>query len=274
MKLPNVSLISRNVIGGYDSESKERSMNENGSRVVVITGGSRGIGRCVALKFAEEAARIVLVHYDPDESAAQETLALLKEKGVQAEAHKVDVSVRQEVEELFGDILERYGRVDVLVNNAGITRDTLLMRMGEKDWDAVLNVNLKSVFNCTQAVIRAMIKQRSGCIVSMSSVVGQIGNVGQANYSASKAGIMGFTKTVAREVAARGIRVNAVAPGFIDTEMTAALPEKVRQKFLEQIPLGRMGRPEEVAEVVYWLCSDSASYLTGQVIHVNGGLYM
>jgi len=249
-------------------------MNENGSRVVVITGGSRGIGRCVALKFAEEAARIVLVHYDPDESAAQETLALLKEKGVQAEAHKVDVSVRQEVEELFGDILERYGRVDVLVNNAGITRDTLLMRMGEKDWDAVLNVNLKSVFNCTQAVIRAMIKQRSGCIVSMSSVVGQIGNVGQANYSASKAGIMGFTKTVAREVAARGIRVNAVAPGFIDTEMTAALPEKVRQKFLEQIPLGRMGRPEEVAEVVYWLCSDSASYLTGQVIHVNGGLYM
>ncbi|MBW1729924.1 MAG: 3-oxoacyl-[acyl-carrier-protein] reductase [Deltaproteobacteria bacterium] len=249
-------------------------MNENGSRVVVITGGSRGIGRCVALKFAEEAARIVLVHYDPDESAAQETLALLKEKGVQVEAHKVDVSVRQEVEELFGDILERYGRVDVLVNNAGITRDTLLMRMGEKDWDAVLNVNLKSVFNCTQAVIRAMIKQRSGCIVSMSSVVGQIGNVGQANYSASKAGIMGFTKTVAREVAARGIRVNAVAPGFIDTEMTAALPEKVRQKFLEQIPLGRMGRPEEVAEVVYWLCSDSASYLTGQVIHVNGGLYM
>jgi len=249
-------------------------MNQGVSRVAVITGGSRGIGRSVALKFAEEKADIVLVHYDPDESAAQESLELLKAKNVRAESHKVDVSSFADVEQLFAQIIDKYGRVDVLVNNAGITRDTLLMRMEEKDWDAVINVNLKSVFNCTHAIIRPMIKQRSGWIVNISSVVGQIGNIGQANYSASKAGIMGFTKTIAREVAARGIRVNAVAPGFIETDMTASLPEKVREKFLEQIPLGRMGKPEEVAEVVYWLCSETSSYLTGQVIHVNGGLYM
>ncbi len=249
-------------------------MKQGVSRVAVITGGSRGIGRSVALKFAEEKADIVLVHYDPDESAAQETLELLKAKNVRAESHKVDVSSFAEVEQLFAQIIDKYGRVDVLVNNAGITRDTVLMRMEEKDWDAVINVNLKSVFNCTHAIIRPMIKQRSGWIVNISSVVGQIGNIGQANYSASKAGIMGFTKTIAREVAARGIRVNAVAPGFIETDMTASLPEKVREKFLEQIPLGRMGKPEEVAEVVYWLCSETSSYLTGQVIHVNGGLYM
>ena len=249
-------------------------MNQGVSRVAVITGGSRGIGRSVALKFAEEKADIVLVHYDPDESAAQETLELLKAKNVRAESYKVDVSSFADVEQLFAQIIDKYGRVDVLVNNAGITRDTLLMRMEEKDWDAVINVNLKSVFNCTHAIIRPMIKQRSGWIVNISSVVGQIGNIGQANYSASKAGIMGFTKTIAREVAARGIRVNAVAPGFIETDMTASLPEKVRENFLEQIPLGRMGKPEEVAEVVYWLCSETSSYLTGQVIHVNGGLYM
>ncbi|HDM10651.1 MAG: 3-oxoacyl-[acyl-carrier-protein] reductase [Deltaproteobacteria bacterium] len=249
-------------------------MDERVSRVVVVTGGSRGIGRSVALKFAEENATVVLVHYDPDESAANETLSMLDSKGITAESYKVDVSAYGAVEELFHEIMERFGKVDVLVNNAGITRDTLLMRMEEKHWDAVINVNLKSVFNCTHAVIRPMIKQRSGWIVNISSVVGQIGNIGQANYSASKAGIMGFTKTVAREVASRGIRVNAVAPGFIETEMTASLPEKVREKFLEQIPLGRMGKPEEVAEVVYWLCSESSSYLTGQIIHVNGGLYM
>ncbi|RLB84733.1 MAG: beta-ketoacyl-ACP reductase [Deltaproteobacteria bacterium] len=249
-------------------------MDERVSRVVVVTGGSRGIGRSVALKFAEENATVVLVHYDPDESGANETLSMLDSKGITAESYKVDVSAYGAVEELFHEIMERFGKVDVLVNNAGITRDTLLMRMEEKHWDAVINVNLKSVFNCTHAVIRPMIKQRSGWIVNISSVVGQIGNIGQANYSASKAGIMGFTKTVAREVASRGIRVNAVAPGFIETEMTASLPEKVREKFLEQIPLGRMGKPEEVAEVVYWLCSESSSYLTGQIIHVNGGLYM
>jgi 3-oxoacyl-[acyl-carrier protein] reductase len=178
------------------------------------------------------------------------------------------------VEVLFQDILSRFEKLDVLVNNAGITRDTLLMRMSEDDWDAVMRVNLKSVFNCTHAVIRPMIKRRGGRIINISSVVGRIGNVGQANYAASKAGIIGFTQTVAREVAARGITVNAVAPGFIDTEMTASLPDRVKESFLEQIPLGRVGKPEDVAEAVYWLCSPAAGYITGQTIHVNGGMFM
>jgi 3-oxoacyl-[acyl-carrier protein] reductase len=249
-------------------------MNDSGSRVVVITGGSKGIGRSVAFKFAEEKAQIVIVHYDPDDNASEETLSALSQMGVKAESHKVDVSSFEAVDVLFKDILSRFERVDVLVNNAGITRDTLLMRMSEKDWDTVLGVNLKSVFNCTQAVIRSMVKQRGGCMVNISSVVGQIGNAGQANYSASKAGIMGFTKTVAREVASRGVNVNAVAPGFIDTEMTAVLSEKVKDSFIQQIPLGKLGKPEDVAEAVYWLCSDAASYITGQVIHVSGGMYM
>jgi 3-oxoacyl-[acyl-carrier protein] reductase len=166
------------------------------------------------------------------------------------------------------------GKVDVLINNAGIARDTFLMRMSEAAWDAVIDVNLKSVFNCTQAVIRSMIKQRRGRIVNISSVVGQIGNPGQANYAASKAGIMGLTKSVAREVAIRGITVNAVAPGYIRTEMTESLPEKVRDAFMEQIPLRRIGETGDVAEAVYWLCSEAASYITGQIIHVNGGLHM
>jgi 3-oxoacyl-[acyl-carrier protein] reductase len=243
-------------------------------RVVVITGGSRGIGRAVALKFAEEKPKIVIIHYDPDEFSANETLNMLAEQGIEAESHKVDVSSYGDVEPLFEEILSRFGKVDVLVNNAGITRDTLLMRMSEDDWDMVIRVNLKSVFNCTHAVIRPMVKQRGGHIVNISSVVGRIGNVGQANYAASKAGIMGFTKTVAREVAARGITVNAVAPGFIDTKMTASLPDKVKESFLQQIPLGRIGQPEDVAEAVYWLCSHAASYITGQTIHVNGGMFM
>jgi 3-oxoacyl-[acyl-carrier protein] reductase len=201
-------------------------------------------------------------------------LETLSERGVEAESHRVDVSSFEAVDSLCADILSRLGKIDVLVNNAGITKDTLLMRMSEEDWDTVIRVNLRSVFNCTKAVVMPMIKQRSGSIVNISSVVGQIGNAGQANYSASKAGIMGFTKTIAREVAARGITVNAVAPGFIDTDMSAAIPEKAKENFLRQIPLGRIGRPQEVAEAVYWLCSSAASYITGQVIHVNGGLYM
>ena len=247
---------------------------DNSGRVVAITGGSRGIGRAVALRFAEEKAKVVIVHYDPDESASKDTMNLLTERGAEAESHKVDVSAYGDVEVLFQDILSRYERVDVLVNNAGITRDTLVMRMSEDDWDAVMQVNLKSVFNCTHAVIRPMIKQRGGRIVNITSVVGLIGNVGQANYAASKAGIIGFTKTVAREVAARGITVNAVAPGFIDTEMTASLSEKVKESFLRQIPLGRIGQPEDVAEAVYWLCSSAAGYVTGQTVHVNGGMFM
>lgn len=248
-------------------------MNDSG-RVVVITGGSMGIGRAVALKFAEEKAKIIIVHYDPDDAASNETLELLGQKGVEAISHKVDVSDFGEVENLFKETIERFGRVDVLINNAGIARDTLLMRMSEDVWDSVLKVNLKSVFNCTHAVIRTMIKMKKGRIVNISSVVGQIGNPGQANYAASKAGIMGFTKSIAREVAARGITVNAVAPGYIKTDMTDALPKTVRDAFLEQIPLQRIGEPNDVAEAVYWLCSEAAGYITGQVIHVSGGLYM
>jgi 3-oxoacyl-[acyl-carrier protein] reductase len=243
-------------------------------RVVVITGGSKGIGREIAIRFAEDKAQIVLVHYDPDESAAKETLDILASKGIEAESHRVDISSYEDAVVLFKDILSRFGRVDVLVNNAGITRDGLLMRMSEEDWDRVMRVNLKSVFNCTRAVLRPMVKEKRGCIVNISSVAGQIGNAGQANYATSKAGIMGFTKTIAREVASRGITVNAVAPGFIDTEMTQALSATVRESLVEQIPLGRIGQPEDVAEAVYWLCSSGAGYITGQVVHVNGGMFM
>lgn len=244
------------------------------ARTVVITGGSKGIGRAIALTFAQEKAKIIILHYDPDDSAAEETLAMLRQQGVEAESHKVDVSSHQDAIAIFQDIISRFGRVDVLVNNAGITRDNLLMKMAESDWDLVLNVNLKSVFNCTQAVIRTMIKQRSGSVVNIASITGQIGNAGQANYGASKAGIMGFTKTVAREVAPRGVTINCVAPGFIDTEMTAILPEKIKEALKGQIPMGKMGRPEDVAEAVCWLCSEGAAYITGQTIHVNGGMYM
>ncbi len=249
-------------------------MHDSPGRVVVITGASKGIGRSVAFRFAEEGAKIVIVHYDPDNEASDETLKELVKRGVTAESHRVDVSSYESVDVLFKDVISRFERVDVLVNNAGITRDGILMRMSEEDWDFVIRVNLKSVFNCTQVVVRPMIKKRSGRIVNISSVVGQMGNFGQANYAASKAGIMGFTKTIAREVASRGITVNAVAPGFVDTDMTAALSEKVKEGFLQQIPLARIGRPEEIAEAVYWLCSDAAGYITGQIIHVNGGLYM
>jgi len=194
--------------------------------------------------------------------------------GVEAKAEKLDVSSFEAVEEFFKEVVREFGRVDVLVNNAGITRDTFLVRMSVDQWDEVLTVNLKSVFNCTKAVVRSMIRERSGRIVNISSLVGQIGNSGQANYAASKAGILGFTKSVAKELATRGITVNAVAPGFIDTEMTEKLPDKAKEAFLTQIPMGRIGKPDEVAEAVYWLASQGATYITGQVIHVNGGLYM
>ena len=248
-------------------------MNDS-EKVVVITGGSRGIGRAMALKFAEDRSKIVIIHYDKDESAADETLAMLEQKGAVAEGHRVDVSYMDKVEPLFNDILKRFGKVDVLINNAGIVRDTLLMRMSEEDWDDVLRVNLKSVFNCTRMVIRSMTKQRWGRIVNTSSVVGQIGNAGQTNYAASKAGIMAFTKSLAYEVASRGVTVNAVAPGFIDTDMTKPLPDKVKDYFLQKVLLGRIGQPNDVAEVAYWLCTDAAGYMTGQIIHVNGGIFM
>jgi 3-oxoacyl-[acyl-carrier protein] reductase len=243
-------------------------------RVVVVTGGSKGIGRSICLRFAQDGARIVFVHYDPDEAQADETLKFLGDRGVEAKAKKLDVSSFNDVERFFNDVVEEFQGLDVLVNNSGITRDALFLRMSEEQWDQALSVNLKGAFNCAKAAVRFMVKQRSGRIVNISSVVGQIGNIGQANYSASKAGIMGFTKSIARELAHRGITVNAVAPGFINTEMTRSLPEKAKELFMNQIPMGRIGEPEEVAEVVYWLASEAASYITGQVIHVNGGLYM
>jgi len=243
-------------------------------KVVYITGGSRGIGRAVAYRFAGPETVVVFNHYDQDECAAQETLAGLKEMGFEAESQYYDVSDKQAVQEHLGAVIERYGGLDVLVNNAGITRDALFLRMKEEDWDMVLRVNLKAVFNCSQIAAKAMIKKRSGSIVNVASVSGLMGNVGQANYSASKAGIIGLTKTLARELAPRKITVNAVAPGFIETDMTAAMPEKAIEKVKGMIPLGRAGKPEDVAEVIAFLASPAAAYLTGQVIHVDGGMYM
>lgn len=249
-------------------------MSDANARTVVITGGSKGIGRSVAYRFAEENAKIIIIHFDPSDDACNETIDQLSANGVTAESYRADISSFEVADSLFREILEKHEKIDVLINNAGITRDTLLLRMSEEIWDQVLRVNLKSVFNCTKAVIRPMSQQRSGAIVNISSVVGQIGNFGQSNYAASKAGIMGFTKSIAREVAGRGVNVNAVAPGFIDTEMTQVIPEKAKENFLKQIPFGKMGKPEDVAEAVYWLCSNAAGYITGQVIHVNGGMYM
>ena len=250
-------------------------MAEDSKKVAVVTGGSRGIGRAIIMALAEPGLTVVFNHFDPPEdTAADETIQMAHDKGCEIEGIRLDVADYNAVKEFIAGVVDRHGRVDILVNNAGITRDTLLMRMKEVDWDAVLAVNLKSVFNCTQAVARHMTKQRYGRVVNIASVVGAMGNAGQANYAASKAGIMGFTKSVARELASRNVTVNAVAPGFIETEMTAQLPEKAKEAFLTQIPLGRAGQPEDVAQVVKFLISEEASYITGQVIHLNGGMYM
>jgi len=238
-------------------------------KVVMVTGGAAGIGRVTAEAFAREGAKLAICDVNPEAGeAAAEAL------GPEASFDKVDVASEAAVSAWADAVAKRYGRIDVLVNNAGITRDALLLRMKEADWDLVMNINLKGAFLCTRAVVRFMAQQRSGRIVNVASVVGVVGNVGQANYVASKAGLIGLTKTVAREFAARGITANAVAPGFIETQMTAVLSDKVKEAFLAQIPLGRAGRSEDVAAAVTFLASDQAAYLTGQVLHVSGGMYM
>jgi 3-oxoacyl-[acyl-carrier protein] reductase len=242
-------------------------------KVALVTGAARGIGKAMADRFAAEGATVVINDVGPD-TAARETLAGIEAAGGKGAVEMFDVSDAAQVEEAVKKITGALGRIDILVNNAGITKDNLLLRMTESDFDAVLKVSLKGTYLLTKAVSRHMMKQRYGRIVNLASVVGQMGNAGQANYSAAKAGIIGFTKSTARELAPRGITVNAIAPGFITTAMTAALPEAVQKSFMEQIPLGRFGGPEEVAELALFLVSDSAAYITGQVVGINGGMYM
>jgi 3-oxoacyl-[acyl-carrier protein] reductase len=248
-------------------------MTEDSKRTVVVTGGSRGIGSAVCLAFAAPDTHVYF-NYSSSSDAADETLKRVADLGGRAIGKKVDVASEAEVAAFFKHILDETGRIDVLVNNAGITRDGLLVRMKEKDWDDVLDINLKGAFICTKIAAKAMMKQRRGRIINISSVVGVTGNPGQANYVASKAGIIGFTKAVARELASRCITANAVAPGFIETDMTGSLSEKARNAMVDQIPLGRAGQPEDVVGAVVFLASEAAAYITGQVIHVSGGMYM
>ncbi|MBS1261317.1 MAG: 3-oxoacyl-[acyl-carrier-protein] reductase FabG [Calditrichaeota bacterium] len=241
-------------------------------KVAWVTGSARGIGREIARRLAEAGATVVV--HDILADAARETAEQLRADGLSAGAVTSDVADAAQVDATLQTILDDYEHIDILVNNAGVTRDGLIVRMKDEDWDLVLRVNLKGAFLCTKAVARPMMKQRSGRIVNVASVVGIMGNAGQANYSASKAGLIGLTKSAAREFASRGITVNAVAPGYIETEMTAKLPTAVRENFLQQTALGRPGTPADVAAAVHWLASDAAEYITGQVLHVDGGMLM
>lgn len=241
-------------------------------KVSLITGGGRGIGRAMGLKFAEEGSDIVVWDIEVDETASLESR--IEKLGRRVTVMKTDVSKYREVSEKIEEVLTAFGRVDVLVNNAGVTRDGLVLRMGEEDWDVVLDVNLKGAFNCTKAVAKSMVKQRWGRIINISSVIGVTGNRGQANYAASKAGLIGLTKAMAKELASRGITVNAIAPGLIQSGMTETLSQQVKDEYLKDIPLGRIGSPEDVAGLALFLASDEASYITGQVINVDGGMVM
>ncbi|MDD5116089.1 MAG: 3-oxoacyl-[acyl-carrier-protein] reductase [Candidatus Omnitrophica bacterium] len=241
-------------------------------KVALVTGGARGIGQAIAMTFAREGADIVVA--DVNLEIAQKTALEIEGLGRKALALEMDVTKIEAVEEGVNKILDKMGKVDILVNNAGITKDNLLLRMSQADWDAVINVNLKGTFNCIKAVSRPMIKQRNGRIVSIASIIGLMGNPGQANYAASKAGIIALTKTTAKELASRNINANAVAPGFIQTEMTAKLPEELKKKMLEAIPLDKLGTPQDVANACLFLVSEESSYITGQVITVDGGMVM
>ena len=247
-------------------------MNLTG-KVALVTGASRGIGQAAAIELAKAGADII-VNFIGNEAVAQETVEAIEALGRKAIKIKANVGDADDVQAMVDEAHATFGHIDILVNNAGITRDGLLIRMKDSDWDEVLNINLKGVYLVTKAVAKLMVKQRAGRIINMTSVSGVTGNVGQANYAAAKAGVIGFTKTCAKELAARGITVNAVAPGFIETAMTDVLPEKIKEGLAATVPLGRMGQPEEIAGVVTFLASDFASYITGQVLNVDGGMVM
>lgn len=242
-------------------------------KIALVTGGSRGIGRSIALRLAEEGAKVA-INYAGNQTAAEEVKAIIEQHGGTAMIVQTDVSDSTAAAEMVARVHEELGGLDILVNNAGITRDTLLVRMKDEDFDAVINTNLKGIYACTKAAAKFMTKQRSGRIVNLSSVVGEIGNIGQTNYAAAKAGVIGFSKAAAKEFAARHVTVNVVAPGFIDTDMTAVLKDSIREKLIEGIPLGALGKPEHVADAVLFLVSDAASYITGQVLNVDGGMVM
>lgn len=242
-------------------------------KVALVTGASRGIGKAIALALAENGAAVA-VNYSSSEASAVEVAELIKKNGGTAEIFKARVNIEEEVEEMFTAVEKSLGPVDILVNNAGITKDNLLMRMKTEEWDSVIDVNLKGTFLCTRRVVRGMMKNRYGKIINISSVVGFTGNAGQFNYSATKAGVIGMTKTAALEFASRGIRVNAVAPGFIETDMTASLPDDVKAEYMQKIPLKSLGKPEDIANAVVYLASPLSDYMTGQTLHLNGGMYL
>lgn len=242
-------------------------------KTVLVTGASRGIGAAIAHLFAEKGANIAL-NYAGSKEAAEKVAEEMKLLGVECKTYQCDVSELSQVEDMIKLIEEDFGSIDILVNNAGVTKDTLFMRMKEEDWDKVINTNLKGVFNCSKSVIRGMIKRKYGKIINITSVVALSGNIGQANYAASKAGVIGFTKSLAQELGSRNIQVNSVAPGYIDTSMTESIPQNIKDELIKKIPSGRIGSPEDIANTVVFLASENANYITGQVISVNGGLYM